>query len=323
MKKKQIISTFTLIVIMFFTSIVQAITLDIGIVLPKDYKQNPIQNEKNHIYLYATNETKDESVMIVQLENELTNQIDNLNVLSTEELDSFIKQYNQLKNKENQTILKQETYKAKENLFIDTIFETTVEGKKLQQEEYYTIVEKKAIIVSANFLGKEIDTEKIRNMIDNMIISSNEENTKNDTIFLWGIVISTILLTIIYVIKQRNNKPNLNDNEKGRLLQNVKEHLENSIEFDKFKGILILFAITISLNVIGLTLGSIQGLVQYKIQYSIMDKTYTSLTILQNVIQLLGILCIAYLLTKKKEQTIKKIKQIFVGMFIGVMLLTV
>ena len=97
------------------------------------------------------------------------------------------------------------------------------------------------------------------------------------------------------------------------------------MEYDKLKGILILFIITIVLNIVSLSLGIIQGFIQYKelIEYSIITRLHVIFVIIQNIVQLLGIIYIAYLLTKRNEKTIKKIEKTFLYMLIGIVILTI
>lgn len=97
------------------------------------------------------------------------------------------------------------------------------------------------------------------------------------------------------------------------------------MEYDKLKGILILFIITIVLNIVSLSLGVIQGFIQYKelIEYSIITRLHVIFVIIQNIVQLLGIIYIAYLLTKRNEKTIKKIEKTFLYMLIGIVILTI
>lgn len=331
MKNKQMVKFLMILIITVIPSVVQAVNnINLQITLPQDYKQTEIQDlqtkqyyEQNNIYLHATNKTNDESVTIVQIENELTKKIENLSNLNTEDLEAFSEQYNQIKNQENQTTLKQETYKVGEILFLDTAFEHVIEEKSIQTEEYYSIINGKALIISINFLEKEIDFIKVRNIIDSINIYS--EDTTNNIIYLWVILIITIILIVIYIIKQKKNKINIGEHEKTNLLTNVKQYIEKNMEYDKLKGILILFIITIVLNIVSLSLGVIQGFIQYKelIEYSIITRLHVIFVIIQNIVQLLGIIYIAYLLTKRNEKTIKKIEKTFLYMLIGIVILTI
>ena len=211
MKNKQMVKFLIILIIMVIPSVVQAVNnINLQITLPPDYKQTEIQDlqtkqyyEQNNIYLHATNKTNDESVTIVQIENELTKKIENLSNLNTEDFEAFLGQYNQIKNQENQTTLKQETYKVGEILFLDTAFEHVIEEKSIQTEEYYSIINGKALIISINFLEKEIDFIKVRNIIDSINIYS--EDTTNNIIYLWVILIITIIFIVIYIIKQKKN----------------------------------------------------------------------------------------------------------------------
>lgn len=57
--------------------------------------------------------------------------------------------------------------------------------------------------------------------------------------------------------------------------------------------------------------------------YDVRDKIYVILGVLQNLVQLIGIIYIAYRLTKKENKTIKKIQDAFIVMLIAVGVLTV
>ena len=58
-------------------------------------------------------------------------------------------------------------------------------------------------------------------------------------------------------------------------------------------------------------------------EYEVRDKIYVILGLLQNLVQLIGIIYIAYRLTKKENKTIKKIQDAFIVMLIAVGVLTV
>lgn len=58
-------------------------------------------------------------------------------------------------------------------------------------------------------------------------------------------------------------------------------------------------------------------------EYEVRDKIYVILGVLQNLVQLIGIIYIAYRLTKKENKTIKKIQDAFIVMLIAVGVLTV
>lgn len=332
MKRKLIASIFVLLSIISIINIVQATALlNIQITLPQNFKQVNIQNpdvkqyyQQNHIYLHAINKQQDESIMVVQLENELTTQVGSLKELSEEKLSTFLEQYNEVKQQTEQTILKQESYIKEEQCFIDTIFEQTTNGKKIQTEEYYTIVEGKAVIISVSFLNKDVDTVKVRQIIDSIQISSEElQSGAKDNTYFWIILAIIIGFTIVYVIKEKRNKVELDEGEKKRVLQNVIAYM-NRIDYSKFKGILIIFAVTIGLNVMNLLFGIIEVITQnsWVTGNQPIAKANTILAILQNLVQLIGVIYIAYHLTKKEAKTIKKIENTLIGMLILVTILT-
>ena len=317
MKNKLITSFFIILIIIFITTIVQA--TDIQITLPKDLKQTNLQNQSN-ISLYAINEQKDESVTVVQQQNELTQKVINLNQLDKEAFNTFLAKYNEAKKQEGQKVLKQEIYQKNEVVFINTIFEyTDSNNNKIQIEEYYTIVNKNAIMISASFLNKEVDSIKVRGIIDSISISNE---IKRDLEFL-VIPIVLIVLVISYVFKQRKNKIQLDENEKKKVLQKVVEYMRK-IDYSKFTGILIVFTVTVLLNILNLFLGIVDVIHGNNwISYSIESKIYFILGILQNAVQLIGIIYIGYRLTKKEEKTIKNIKNTFIIMIIAIILLTI
>lgn len=322
--KKKLIGVCVFLIILVTTTIVQAVELNIQMTIPQDYKQTKLQDEKNQIYLHATNEAQDESVIIVQLENDFTKRISNLGELNELNFNTILEQYNKEKEKTNQTILKQENYRIGELLFIDTVFEQTTDNKKMQIEEYYTLLNGKAIIISVNFLNKEVDTLKVRNMINTIEISKKEE-TKNGQIYLWIILAMTIVLIVTYIVKTKKNKIELEENEKKRVLQSVIDYMNKRIDYSKFKGILILFSVTIILNIINLFVGVIQGITnnQWLMSTELTEKIYGILSVLQNVIQLIGVIYIAYCLTKKEAKTIRKVQNTFLSILIGVIILTI
>lgn len=328
MKKKIIIAILIIISILCIVNSVQAIdTLELEITLPSNFKateqtaETKQYYEKNHIYLHATNEEQNESVVLVQLENELTIKIANLNQIDKESLNVFLEQYKGTKEQDKQTILKQETYQKEDILFIDTILEQKTDNSTIQTNEYYTIYEGKAIIISYSFLNKEVDVNKVRSVIDSITFSN--ENTlllHNNKIII--LCIFTIILIVSYYIKQVKVKTNIDENEKQKMLPQIVKYM-NKIDYSKFKGILILFVITIILNIINLSTGIISSILNENISYNGIAKAYNIISVIQNVIQLLGIIYIAYCLTKRKVNTIKKVKNTFIIILVGVILLTI
>lgn len=329
MKKRIIIAILIIISIVCIVKTVQAVDmLELEITLPSNFKateqtaETKKYYEKNHIYLHATNEEQNESIVLVQLENELTIKIANLNQIDKESLNVFLEQYKGTKEQNKQTILKQETYQKEDILFIDTILEQKTNDSTIQTNEYYTICQGKAIIISYSFLNKEVDVNKVRNVIDSITFSNEDllknKNITNTIILLIGILI----LVVIYVIKQVKVKIKIDENKKQKMLPQIVKYM-NKIDYSKFKGILILFVVTIILNIISLSFGIISSIFNENISYNGIAKSYNILSVMQNVIQLLGIIYIAYCLTKRKVNTIKKVKNTFTIMLIGVILLTI
>lgn len=328
MKNKLIAFIIIIISILCIVNSVQAVDmLKLEITLPSNFKateqtaETKQYYEKNHIYLHATNEEQNESVMLVQLENELTIKIVNLNHLDDESLNVFLEQYKETKEQDKQTILKQETYQKEDMLFIDTILEQKTNDSTIQTNEYYTIYEGKAIIVSYSFLNKEVDVQKVRSVIDSITLS-NEDTLllHNNKIIILCILI--IILIVVYYIKQIRVKIKIDENEKQKILPNLVKYM-NKIDYSKFKGILILFVITIILNIINLSTGIISSIFNENNFYEGIAKAYNILSVMQNVIQLLGIIYIAYCLAKRKVNTIKKVKNTFIIILVGVILLTI
>lgn len=332
MKKKLIAIIVLLLIILFTTNIVQATNaLNLQITLPDNLRKNMITEqtkqyyEQNHIYLHATNEAQDESVMIMQLENELTRQVGSLKGLEEEKVKAFIEKYNGTKTQEEQTVLKQEIYEKEDMLFIDTVYEKTVNEQKIQTEEYYTIYEEKALIVSVSSLDKDIDSLKARQIVDSIRVSEEEKNSLKDIIYLLIMPAMIIVLGAIYVIKEKKNKVHIEESEKVTILHHVMEYMNKTIDYSKFRGILILFTVTLVLNILNLLFGVVDEITKFNWigEEVLITKVYTAFVILQNAIQLIGVIYIAYRLTKKETRTIKKIKNTLIGMLIGVTLLTI
>lgn len=332
MRKKIIASAVLLIVLTNIFNIVQANALEIQITLPDNLRQIDITDakmkeyyEQNHIYLHAINESQDESVMITQLENELTKRLGSLKVLSEQNYKVFIEQYHKAKIEEGQSILKQETYKKDDMLFIDTVYEKTASEQTVQTEEYYTIYDGKALIISASFLNKEADSSEVRQMMDSVKVSGTENKSSfKEIASLLIIPIMAVGLGVIYFVKEKRNKVQLEEKEKATILHHVTEYMKKA-DYSKFKGILILFAITIGLNAINLLFGVVDEITNnnWMGQALLITKIHTSLAILQNIIQLIGVIYIAYRLTKREAKTIKKIENALIGMLIGVVILTI
>lgn len=330
--KKKIVSTIFIFIIMI-TNIVQAAgKLNFQITLPEDLNKNMITEQtreyyqQNNIYLHVTNEKQDEAVMVMQVENEANKRISNLKELNEQNFNAVLEYYNNQKLQEEINVLKQETYKKEELLFIDTIYEKGSNEQRIQTEEYYTVFDGKTIMISVSFLNKDVDALKVRQIIDSIKIAEPEEkSTLENSIYLWIIPVILIALLILYMIKEKKSNIKLEENEKNKILQNVIEHMNKVTEYSKFKGILILFAITIGLNILNLLFGMIDIVKQSNllVEASLFTKTYNALLVIQNLVQLVGVIYIAYCLRKKEAKTIKKIENTFIAIFIGVVLVTI
>lgn len=330
MKKKLIIIGFIFIILV--TNTVQAAKLNLQITLSEDLNKNMINEqtreyyEQNNIYLHVTNEQKDEAVMVMQLENEANKRISNLKELNEQNFNAVLEYYNNQKKQEGINVLKQENYQKEDLLFIDTIYEKVTDENKIQTEEYYTVFDGNTIMISVSSLNKDIDTLKVRQIVDSIKVEAQKQkNILQNGIYLWSIPLMLIVLLILYIIKEKRNNVKLEENEKNRLLQNVIEHMSKITDYSKFKGILILFAVTIGLNIINLLSGMIDIVTQSNllVEGSMFTKNYNISLVIQNIIQLLGVIYIAYCLTKKETKTIKKITNTFIAIFIGVVILTI
>lgn len=329
MKKKLIITLIVLILLCMVNTVQAADMLKIQITLPNDLKastqtaETKEYYEQNHIYLHATNEEQNESVMLVQLENELTTKIVSLNQLDEENLNEFLEQYKGTKEQAEQKILKQETYQKDDMLFIDTILEQKTNDNRIQTNEYYTIHEGKAVIITYSFLNKEVNVNKARSVIDSISITDEELVSQKDKNYTPTIIlcIVTLILVVLYVIKQVKGKKQIDEIEKQKILPKVIAYM-NKIDYSKFKGILILFVVTIILNIINLFTGIITLFLNGSMSYSGIAKVYNILSVMQNIVQLLGIIYIAYCLTKRKVKSIENIKKTFITMLLGIILLT-
>lgn len=329
--KKKIVSTIFIFIIMI-TNIVQAAgKLNFQITLPEDLNKNMITEQtreyyqQNNIYLHVTNEKQDEAVMVMQVENEANKRISNLKELNEQNFNAVLEYYNNQKAQEGINVLKQETYQKEELLFIDTTYEKVTNEQRIQIEEYYTVFDGKTIMISASFLNKDVDTLKVRQIIDSIKLIKEENKNIENSIYLWIIPVMLIVLLILYIIKEKRNNIKLEENEKNKILQNVIEHMNKVTEYSKFKGILILFAITIGLNILNLLFGMIDIVKQSNllVEASLFTKTYNALLVIQNLVQLVGVIYIAYCLRKKEAKTIKKIENTFIAIFIGVVLVTI
>lgn len=332
MKKKIIRSIFLFVILIMSLNIVQAAgKLNFQITLPEDLNKNMIDSqtkqyyEQNNIYLHAVNDKQDEAVMVMQVENEANKRISNLKELNKQNFNAVLEYYNNQKAQEGINVLKQETYQKEELLFIDTTYEKVTNEQRIQIEEYYTVFDGKTIMISASFLNKDVDTLKVRQIIDSIKLIKEENKNIENSIYLWIIPILLIVLLILYIIKEKRNNIKLEENEKNKILQNVIEHMNKVTEYSKFKGILILFAITIGLNILNLLFGMIDIVKQSNllVEASLFTKTYNALLVIQNLVQLVGVIYIAYCLRKKEAKTIKKIENTFIAIFIGVVLVTI
>ena len=207
MKKKIITSMFIFIILTF--SIVQAAgKLNFQITLPEDLKNNMINEqtkqyyEQNNIYLHAVNDKQDEAVMVMQVENEANKRISNLKELNEQNFNAVLEYYNNQKSQEGINVLKQETYQKEELLFIDTIYEKATDEQRIQTEEYYTVFDGKTIMISISFLNKDVDTLKVRQIIDSIeLIKEESKNIIEDSMYLWIIPVALIvlLLSLIHI----------------------------------------------------------------------------------------------------------------------------
>lgn len=162
--------------------------------------------------------------------------------------------------------------------------------------------------------------------MDSVEIDKKEEKQElHHYYYIWGMVIFAIVLVIVYVRKQTKIKVDLTEHDKKTILPKVAKRLEKMAPFDKVKGVLMLLIITIVINSMNLLYTSIQMLIKYQwLQgYTITYKIYVGFVLLQNLIQLLGLIYIAYCFTKRKPQTIGKIQKTWLGMLIGIVILTI
>ena len=330
MKKKIITSMF--IFIMLTISFVQATKLNLQITLPEYLNKNMINEQtreyyqQNNIYFHVTNEAQDEAIMVIQLENEANKGITNLKELNEQNFNTVLEYYNNQKRQEGINVLKQETYQKEDLLFIDTIYEKVTNENKIQTEEYYTVFDGNTIVISTNFLNKDVDTLKVRQIIDSIKIAEvKEKNTLQNSMYLWIIPVILIVLLVLYIIKEKKSKIKVEENEKNKILQNIIEHMNKTTNYFKFGGILLLFAITIGINILNLLFGMIDIVTESKllIEGSMFTKVYNVLLVIQNLVQLIGVIYIAYCLAKKEAKTIKKIENAFITIFVGVLLVTV
>ena len=327
MKKKLIISILISVSIITNISFVQARgKLNLNLTLPEDLNKNMINEQtkeyydKNSIYLHVANEKQDEAVMVMQVENEANKRISNLKELNKQNFNAVLEYYNNQKIEEGTRVLKQETYEKEELLFIDTIYEKVTDENKIQTEEYYTVFDGKTIMISASFLNKDVDTLKVRQIIDSIEVTKQDnKNIINDNATLWVIPVILIALLILYIVKEKRSIIKLEESEKSKILQNVIEHMNKTTDYSKFRGILILFAVTIGLNIINLLF----GMIDIVNKSNILVESYNALLVIQNLVQLIGVIYIAYCLRKKEAKTIKKIKNTFIAIFIGVILVTI
>lgn len=330
--KKRIITSVCIFILLTISFVQARGKLNLQIALPEDLNRNMITEqtkkyyEQNNIYLHVANEKQDEAVMVMQVENEANKRISNLKELNKQNFNAVLEYYNNQKIEEGTRVLKQETYEKEELLFIDTIYEKVTDENKIQTEEYYTVFDGKTIMISASFLNKDVDILKVRQIIDSIEVTNNEtKNSIENSIYLWIIPVMLIALLILYIVKQKKSNIILKENEKSKILQNVIEHMNKVTDYSKFRGILILFAVTIGLNIINLLSGMIDIVTQSKllVEGSIFTKIYNISLVIQNVIQLLGVIYIAYCLTKKEAKTTKKIANTFIAIFVGVVIITI
>lgn len=330
--KKRIITSVCIFILLTISFVQARGKLNLNLTLPEDLNKNMINEQtreyydKNSIYLHVANEKQDEAVMVMQVENEANKRISNLKELNKQNFNAILEYYNNQKTEEGTRVLKQETYEKEELLFIDTIYEKVTDENKIQTEEYYTVFDGKTIMISASFLNKDVDTLKVRQIIDSIEVTKpDNKNVIKDNAILWIIPVMLIALLILYIVKQKKSNIKLEENEKSKVLQSVIEHMNKVTDYSKFRGILILFAVTIGLNIINLLFGMIDIIIQSNllVEGSMFTKIYNALLVMQNLIQLVGVIYIAYCLRKKEAQTIKKIENTFIVVFIGVILVTI
>jgi hypothetical protein len=164
----------------------------------------------------------------------------------------------------------------------------------------------------------------VKQVIDSIIINNDDENVLVENMYKWIIPVFFLLVVCIYFIKEKKYKVQLEESDKKRVLEQVTSYMKKG-DYQRFKGFLILFTATIVLNVINLTYGTIQIAKQNTLvmQLGLANKIYVYLLMLQNVIQLFGIIYIAYRLTQKESKTIKHIKKAFIIMLIGISIIWV
>lgn len=318
--RKRIIQISLIITILFITTMVQAVSIqEIKIDLPKEYTKaiqtNQIQDsnirkyyEENHIYFNATNEEQNKSIIIAKMENELTEQIQNFDQLEEADQNIFMEKYNEVKQEKKQIIKKQEIVTYNDIVYLYTVFEQNDEENKLIVEEYYTIVNKSAYVISASYQNVENNEKDMKQVM--ISLQFHEENTEEkgfDQFFYTFIIIGMIiLLAIIYFVKLVREKPAVENKEKEKILHQVKEYIIQKTNYEKFGGYLIFFYITIILNIINLFFGTSEYF-SMDISFqnrNIKEMIYLLTAIIQNLLGLLGMIYI-FIKVRKRDLKIK------------------
>lgn len=336
---KKILTTIIIFILLLAVTLsVQAVYIsDIGISinLPEEFKyaaqKQEIEDknakqyyEENNIYLNATNEEQNKVILVFKLENSITKKINNLDLLEKTDLDILVEQYNKAKQELGQKITKQETVTYNEKRYIHSIYEQEKDNTKIVVDEYYTIVNKKAYVFTQNYKNVEINEEEMKQVINSVAFQEIKAEFSGDFTYTYIIIGLMLILGIGYIIKLKRSKNQIEDKDKNVFVHRIKEYLEKRTNYNKFSGYLVFFIITVILNIVNLSYGSIQYFTGsiFSQTLELKEMIYYGIAILQNIVGVVLMIYIAILLKKREANTIGKISKSLMTILISTIILT-
>lgn len=333
MKRKMRISLLILLAVLFCFNTVQATSISniqMEITLPENFinlteevqnnpsilekygttKEQVLEDyQKNGIVLDAISQDGANSIVVMGLSNATTQKIYDLSSLKEKKREQFIEQYKRAKQNDFQTVQSVQTYVIENTIFLDTLLEqTTTSGEKTQIQEYYTIVNGNAVAISVK--NKTLSQEEMKTIINSVKFSKIEVSGTTNYI---PVIILGGIFVVLYLINKRREKKNkleIQPTEKKTLISKaIKIYgLEQNVQF---KGYLLFFYITLLLSSIFIGINTILFLTNGTLFSGAFtwEKTYNTMIVLQNIIQVAILLYMACILRKRKPENIKKIKR--------------
>lgn len=328
MRKKIVYIGIVILLMLMNITKVQASSLKMNIELPEEYinltqlvESDPDQLEKyqlnpqelknkyqkNGIMIDAINEEKSKTITAMVMGNLYTSQIQSMSKLSKEELTNWMEEYKQVKQKDMPKEIVQRSYVVNDKIYVNT---RIMENNAIIQDEYYTIEEGKAIIISLNRISGEIQEGEMEGIVNNITFNDIQIELPQSMYIITTItIVVSVCILIMYEILKRKNKIEIKENEKEKLTKKVIENYELKKNM-KLGGYQLFFLITVILSILNMGYQTIQSFITGEIgQKNGLELIYLIVTIIQNILQIIVLGYIGLLIPKKATKAKKQIEK--------------